>query len=323
MMMRLIGRALWLLVYPILKLLEPWIRRWVKPTNQSLMLGTVADLTRGRSELVLENAFLRQQVIVLSRDKKRPPLTNQDRRLLVLLARLLPSWKAALMIVQPDTMIRWHRELFKIVWRRKSKAKPNSQPATLPVTTVPLIWQLATDNRLWGAERIRGELLKLGIQVSKRTIQEYLNRMPRLRPGGQTWSTFVRNHAADMWACDLVQTYDIFFRDIFVFVIIELESRQVTHVNVTRSLSDAWAAQQLREATPFGQHPRYLIRDNDRKFGEHFANVAAEIEVLHTPVRAPRANAYCERVRHEAVWITVQEVLRQTFDEPAVPSAVL
>jgi len=192
--MRLIGRGLWLLVYPILKLLEPCIRRWIRPTNQSLVLGTVADLTRGRSELVLENAFLRQQVIVLSRDKKRPPLTNQDRRLLV----LLPSWKAALMIVQPDTLIRWHRELFKIVWRRKSTAKSKPQPATLPVTTIRLIWRLATDNRLWGAERIRGELLKLGIQVSKRTIQKYLKRMPRLRPGGQTWSTFVRNHAAEI-----------------------------------------------------------------------------------------------------------------------------
>jgi hypothetical protein len=160
--MRLISRVLWLLVYPILKLLEPCIQRWVKPTNQSLVLGTVADLTRGRSELVLENAFLRQQVIVLSREKKRPPLTNKDRRLLVLLARLLPSWQDALMIVQPDTLTRWHRDLFKIVWRRKSKAKPKPQPATLPMTTIRLIWQLATDNRLWGAERIRGELLKLG-----------------------------------------------------------------------------------------------------------------------------------------------------------------
>jgi putative transposase len=295
MMMHLIGRILWLFVYPILKLLQPWIRRWARPTNQSLVLGTVADPTRGRSELVLENAFLRQQVIVLSRDKKRPPLTNQDRRLLVLLARLLPTWKAALMIVQPDTLIRWHRELFKIVWRRKSKAKTKPQPATLPLTTLRLIWQLATDNRLWGAERIRGELLKLGIQVSKRTIQKYLNRMPRLRPSGQTWSTFVCNHAAEIWACDFVQTYDVFFRAIFVFVIIKLESRQVMHVNVTRSPSDAWVAQQLREATPFGEHPVYLIRDNDRKYGDHFANVAAEIEVLHTPVRAPRANAYCER----------------------------
>ncbi len=127
--MRLICSVPWIIVYPLLKLLEPCIQRWVKPTNQSLVLGTVADLTRGRSELVLENAFLRQQVVVLSREKRRPPLTNQDRRLFVLLARLLPCWKEALMIVQPDTLIRWHRDLFKIVWRRKSQAKPKPQPA--------------------------------------------------------------------------------------------------------------------------------------------------------------------------------------------------
>jgi putative transposase len=200
-----------------------------------------------------------------------------------------------LLIVQPDTLIRWHRDLFKIIWRRKSKASRKAHPATLPLTTIRLIWQMVTDNRLWGAERIRGELLKLGIQVSKRTIQKYLNRMPRLRPSGQTWSTFVCNHAADIWACDFVQTYDVFFRAIFVFVIIELESRKVVHVNVTCSPSDAWVAQQLREATPFGESPKYLIRDNDRKYGEHFANVAAEIEILRTPVHAPRANAFCER----------------------------
>jgi transposase InsO family protein len=271
---------------------------------------------------VLENAFLRQQVTVLSREKKRPPLTNQDRRLLVVLARLLPSWKAALLIVQPDTLIRWHRDLFKIVWRRKSKTSRKPHPAALSIQTIRLIWQMATDNRLWGAERIRGELLKLGIQASKRTIQKYLKQMPRLRPTGQTWSTFVRNHAADIWACDFVQTYDVFFRAIFVFVIIELESRTVIHVNVTHSPSDAWVAQQLREATPFGEHPQYLIRDNDRKYGEHFANVAAEIEILRTPVRAPRANAYCERfigsVRRECldhILILSEKQLRRLVKE--------
>jgi hypothetical protein len=101
--LRLLCRVLWVLMYPMLKLLEPSIRRWVKPTNQALVLGTPADLTRDRAELLLENAFLRQQVIVLSREKKRPPLTNQDRRLFVMLARLLRSWKEGLLIVQPDT----------------------------------------------------------------------------------------------------------------------------------------------------------------------------------------------------------------------------
>ncbi len=119
--------------------------------------------------------------------------------------------------------------------------------------------------------------------------------MPCLRPGGQSWSTFVRNHAADMWVCDFVQVYDLLFRPMFAFFIVELGSRRVVHVGITRSPSDAWVAQQLREATPFDQHSVDLICDNDRKYGEHFANVVAEIVVLLAPVRAPRANAYCER----------------------------
>jgi len=185
--------------------------------------------------------------------------------------------------------------LFKVVWRRKSKTSRKPYPVTLSIQTIRLIWRLATENRLWGAERLRGELLKRGIQVSKRTIQKYLKQMPRLRPTGQTWSTFARNHAAESWACDFVQAYDVFFRAIFVFVTIELKSRRVVHVNVTRSPSDGWVAQQLRNATPFGERPKYLIRDNDRKYGEHVANVAAEIKIVRTPVRTPRANAYCER----------------------------
>ena len=161
---------------------------------------------------------------------------------------------------------------------------------------IQLIWQLANENPLWGAERIRGELLKLSIPISKRTIQKYLKQKPRSRPSGQTWSTFVHNHAADIWACDFLHTYNVFFRSIFVFVIIELESRQIVHMNVTRAPSDIWVAQQWRDATPFGTSPKYLIRDNDRKYGPHFAAATAETEVLRTPIRAPRANAFCERL---------------------------
>ena len=171
-----IRRLLWFIVFPCLKRLEPRIQRWVKPTPSSLIPGTVADLMRSRSELILENAFLRQQVLVLSRQRKRSRLTHQDRRLFVLLAHWLPAWKSAWLVSQPETLLSWHRELFKVVWRHRSKAKPKPQPATLPVGLIQLIWQLANENRLWGAERIRGELLKLGVSVSKRTIQKYLKQ---------------------------------------------------------------------------------------------------------------------------------------------------
>jgi hypothetical protein len=127
-----------------------------------------------------------------------------------------------------------------------------------------LIKEMAANNRLWGAERIRGELLKLDIRVSKRTIQKYMKHVRPKRAPGQTWKTFLRNHAAEVWACDFLQVTDLFFRPLFAFFIIELKSRKVIHVNVTRFPTDLWVAQQLREATPYGQTPTYLIRDNAR-----------------------------------------------------------
>jgi putative transposase len=160
-----------------------------------------------------------------------------------------------------------------------------------------LIKEIAANNRLWGAERIRGELLKLDIRVSKRTIQKYMKRVHTTQPWGQNWRTFLRNHAAEVWACDFLQVTDLFFRPLFAFFIIELKSRKVIHMNVTRSLTDPWVAQQLREATPYRYAPTYLIRDNDRKFGPSFARVAttSDIKVLRTPYRTPQANAVCER----------------------------
>ena len=156
---------------------------------------------------------------------------------------------------------------------------------------------MAANNRPWGAERMRGELLNLGIQVCKRTVQKYMRSAHGSLPRGQKWRTFLHNHAQDVWACDFLQVTDLFFRSFFAFFIIELKSRRVIHVGVTRSPTDAWVAQQLREATPYGQTPKYLLRDNDNKFGSYFARVAATsgIEILRTPYHAPRANATCER----------------------------
>jgi hypothetical protein len=162
---------------------------------------------------------------------------------------------------------------------------------------VSLIKIMAKDNRTWGAERIHGELLKLGIKVAKSTIQAYINQVRSPVPTKQTWATFLRNHAKDIWAVDVLQTYDLFFRAIFVFVVIELGSRRLLHFGVTRSPNDAWVAQQLREATPFGEGPRFLIRDNDNKFGDAFDRVAegTGIDVLTTPYQAPKANAIKEQ----------------------------
>ncbi len=234
-------------------------------------------------------------MIVLQREGKRPTITNVDRRLLVLLASRLQAWRSALLVVKPETLLQWHRDLFKLVWRRKSAVKLG-RPCLAP-DVIALIKQMAKDNPLWGSERIRGELLKLNLHVAKRTIQKYIRQVRPRRPSTQTWRTFLHNHAPDVWACDFLPVVNLFFRQYFVFFIVELSSRRVVHFGVTAHPTDAWAAQQLREATSFGQGPRFLIRDNDGKFGPEFARVAAGagIKVLKTPVAVPNANAVVER----------------------------
>ncbi|HEY3082458.1 MAG TPA: integrase core domain-containing protein [Chloroflexota bacterium] len=288
-----------------ISLVRSHLLRCTRPaTAGSLVIGAAADLVRSRSELVAENALLRQQLIVLARTAKRPRFSRVDRPLLVLLASRVRAWRQTLLIVQPETLLRWHRAGFRLVWRWRSA--PRRRQSIAP-DTIALIERMARENRLWGAERIRGELAKLGIRASKRTIQKYLRRTRPRRPAGQSWRTFLRNHAGETWACDFLQLTDLLFRPVFAFFILELGSRRVVHVGVTRSPTESWTAQQLREATPDGSGPRFLIHDHDAKYGPAFDRVAATsaIELVRTPVRAPRATAVCERflgsVRRECV----------------------
>jgi putative transposase len=233
--------------------------RWTRPLKPSLLLGTIADLGRSKSELMTENALLRQHLIMLKRQVKR-------------IGRSSFSWQGwfghgnkLASLVQPDTLLHWHRELFRLYWKRRSKA--SSHKPKVDAETISLIKKMAKENRLWGAERMRGELLKLGIHVCKRTIQKYMRHVRLPQPGGQKWATFLHNHVEQILACDFLQVTDLCFRPLFAFFIIELKSRKVIHVGVTRSPTDPWVAQQLREATPYGQVPKYLIRDNDSNLG--------------------------------------------------------
>ncbi len=283
-----------------LEAVEGRVKTWTQSAPDRPIKGVVADLFRSRKDLIAENAFLRQQVIILNRQRSgRPQLTAHDRRVLVLLAHRVRGWKDALHIVQPDTLVRWHRQGFKLYWRRKSKG--TARPPRLSEETIALIKEMAVENRLWGSPRIRDELRKLGIRVSKRTIQKYMRQARRSLPPqqkSQTWATFLANHASEIWACDFIQTYDLFFREVFLIFIIEHSSRRIVHVNITRSPSDAWVAQQIREATPFGEGPRFLICDNDDKYGPLFDHAVdgAGITLIHTPPYAPKANAICERL---------------------------
>ncbi len=266
---------------------------WTRPATGPFVGSMAGDLTRTKAAVVAENALLRHQLVVLGRQVKRPVLTPADRLRLILLARLARGWRAALLIVQPEILLRWHRHGFRLV--RRARSRGTSQRPQVSAETVAAIRRLAAENRLWGAERIRGALRKLGIRVGKRTVQRHMRaaRPPRRRGDGQTWASFLRNHAPETWACDFLPVVDRGFRSLCAFVVVALGSRRVVHVGVTRHPADACVAQQLREATPFAQRPRYLIRDNDGKYGAAFARVAAgsRITVLRTPIRAPRANA--------------------------------
>jgi len=276
-------------------LLNRIVKGLLRPASTSILIGSVVDLSRSKTDLIAENALLRHQLALLKRQSKRPRLKPADRLSLLVLAKVTRTWRQALLIVQPATLLRWHREGYRLFWKWKSR-KRRSQPR-LAEETIALIRRMWAENPLWGAERIRGELLKLGIEVAKRTIQRYGPKKRAPRGPSQTWSTFLKTHAKDVWACDFVPAIDLSFRQLFVFFIVELESRRVVHFSVTRHPSQFWVAQQLREATSEGQSPRYVLRDNDSKYGSAFDVVAKAtgIEVLRTPIKAPRANAIVER----------------------------
>ena len=259
--------------------------------------GLITDLARSKKELLAENAFLRQQLLVAARHVRKPRFRAWDRLTLVVLAALFANWRSALVLVKSDTLLGWHRDVFRLFWRWRSRRKAPAKPR-ISADVVLLIRRMATENRLWGAERIRGELLKLGHSVAKSTIQRYISRIRRTPPEGQRWSTFLRNQAAGIWSCDLFEVRDLWFRCHFVFVVMQLESRRLLLAAATTAPSAEWLAQQLRQLTPFGQGSKFLLRDNDAKFGTVFDDVAkgAGVRVIRTPVMAPKANAHCERL---------------------------
>ena len=152
-------------------------RQWTKPNRTSQAHGIVSDFTRSKSDLMLENALLRQQLIVLERQVKRPQLTWRDRGIMVFLSSCLKTWKETVLIVQPDTITRWHRDLFRLVWRLKSRSGAKPGRPAISAQKIGLIQRLARENQLWGAERIRGELLKLGVSVARSTVQKYVERL--------------------------------------------------------------------------------------------------------------------------------------------------
>ncbi len=198
-------------------------------------------------------------------------------------------------MVEPDTVVRWHRSAWRAYWRWKSRRR--SGRPRIPAELRQLIVRIATEHPRWGAVRIVGELRALGFEVSARTVSRYRRQALR-RPPSQSWRTFLRNHASSIWAADLFTVQTLAFRTLSVLIVIDHDRRRIRHWNVTEHPNAPWIWQQMIEATAWGQQPGFLIRDRDRSYGGDFIARARRlgIETILTPVHAPNANAIAERV---------------------------
>ncbi len=237
---------------------------------------------------------MRHQLIILQRTQKRPRLHNTDRILFVLFSKLLNRWKDSLIIVKPATVISWHKKGFKLFWRWKSCNKLG-RPGIDPEIR-KLIREMSQANVLWGAPRIHGELLKLGIDVSQATVRRYM--IKHRKPPSQHWRTFLDNHLKNTVSIDLFVVPTINFKLLFVLVVLSHDRRKIVHFNVTASPSAAWTGQQIIEAFPWDNAPKYMIRDNDSIYGADFKQRvnSAGIKQVRTTFKSPWQNAYCERV---------------------------
>ena len=246
-------------------------------------------------DVALENLALRQQLAVLKRSQTRLKIKQQDRLFWICLSRTWSGWRATLIIVKPATVIGWHRRGFKLYWTKLSQRRVGGRPA-VSLEVRRLIRQMATANPLWGAPRIHGELLKLGIDISERSVSRLLPR--RHRPASQTWRTFLANHLNEIASVDLFTVPTATFRVIFCLVVLRHDRRRVLHFNVTEHPTAQWAAQQLVEAFPEAVSARYLLRDRDRIYGDYFRQRVRGLglkEVLSAP-RSPLQNPYVERL---------------------------
>ena len=259
------------------------------------LIALTALAFRQRRATAAEILVLRRQIAPYKQRGIKPRRIDPVTRIsLALLSRFF-TWRNALVVVRPETMIRWHRAGWKLFWRLKSR--PGRPP--IPPRIQGLIRRMANENPAWGEERIANKLLvKLDVQVSPRTVSKYLPKRPMRRPrGDMRWSTFLRLHAQAIIACDFLVAVTATFRLLYVFVVIEHRSRRLIHCNITAHPSATWTLQQLREAIGLQDRYKYLLHDRDSIFAKHLDEsiVKLGVKVLKSPPRSPTANAICER----------------------------
>src|SRR3989475_2631522 len=259
-------------------------------------LGTLRSCFQTRAALQLEILALRHQINVLRRSQRGlGRLARVDRLLWTWLRHQWSGWRSALIIVKPETVIAWHRRGFRLFWAWKSRQDKPGRPE-MSREVRDLIRKMSLANPLWGAPRIHGELLKLGIEVSQATVAKYMAR--QRKPPSQTWRTFLNNHVRSLVSTDFFVVPTVSFRVLFVFVVLAHHRRRVIHFNVTAHPTSEWTAQQIAEAFPEDTLPRYLLGDRDKIYGcdfrERIRGMSME-EVLSAPA-SPWQRAYVERL---------------------------
>src|SRR6266480_1348910 len=254
----------------------------------------VIDFFKSARRLEAENLFLRHQLsIALRRAPPRPRLRGSDRAVMVWLTRLWPSLLGAAQVVQPETILRWHRAGFTAFWRWKSRKRAGRPKIGRELRDV--IRRMSKENPKWGASRIHGELLMLGFEVAQSTVSKY---MVRGRSPSQGWKTFFRNHAQAIAAIDLFVVPTVTFERLFAFVVLGHGRRQLLWFEVTRHPTAEWLAQQITEAFPWASAPAYLVRDNDRAYGHVFTSRIRTMGIRDRPISpgSPWQNGYAERL---------------------------
>jgi len=261
----------------------------------SAVLRSVIAGFRARRNLVLENLALRHQVLVLNRRGKSPTLRTSDRLFWATLSAIWSRWTKVLVIVQPQTVVRWHQARFRLYWRWRSRHRVGRTPKDREL--IDLIRRMWQANPTWGSPRIRAELAKLGLQVSAATVRKYRPKGER-RPPSQSWRSFLANHTKQLIAVDFSTVPTVTFRVLFVFVILAHDRRKLLHFAVTEAPSAAWAGQQIVNAFPFETPPKYLLRDRDGTYGSAFSQRVTVLGIEEKPIapRAPWQNPCVERL---------------------------
>jgi len=242
------------------------MRKWRMLRLLSLLLTLANGLLRSRHDLLMENLALRQQLMMLTHNHSRPRLARSDRAFWVLLRRCWAGWKGALVVVRPETVIRWHRTGFKLYWKWLSRKHPvvGRKPTCRELRE--LIFRLVAENRTWGAPRIHGELKMLGFEISERTVLRWMRKAPRDTELARRWAAFLNNHREAIAAMDFFTVPTLTFGVLYCFFVIAHHRRRVLHCNVTRHPTSAWVSQQLRDAFPYDSAPKILILDREHAF---------------------------------------------------------